>query len=205
MVLHRIFDTATIQPASLSTSTPAPSSSSSPFTLISPSEIAKTEKIFFPSRYGECMFCDRNSSFEFRNSASNKNKSFVVSGTSSSSITGDFIVSFNIEVFSPLVQRLRGVRFRIIPQIMLHKNVTDAGIFRSLIVVHRCLYGLRGLSSSSNSNRSEISIFNAVSAALEDAFIFEEGNTASITASLAAAGWDMSKFTFGRISARDTW
>jgi hypothetical protein len=179
---------------------PAPSSSSS-LSLISPSEIAKTEKIFFPSRYGEGLFCDRNSSFEFRNSASHK--SLGVSGTSSSSITGDFIVSFNIEVFPPLVQRLRGVRFRIIPQIMLHKNVTDAGIFRSLIVVHRCLYGLRCLSSSSSS--SEMNIFNEVSAALEEAFIFEESNTAGITASLAAAGWDMSKFTFGRISARDTW
>lgn len=217
LALNQIFDEKNIQKIN----SPTASSLS-----ISPIEISKREKLFLLTRFGDRLFCDRKSSFinsnkNISNSLGNNSSEFVFSACDEISPRKGFIVSLHVQ---PIVDFVSEVKIQcelfrtgkvvsvgkdgmvlVTPQIILHKHATDADIFRALIVVHRCFHELSKIHEAGSSTSMTNNDRHFVADAIEKAFDYEKKNYENISKTLVNAGWDMSKFMFGRITAREVW
>lgn len=104
------------------------------------------------------------------------------------------------------------------PRVLLREEATHVDVFRALVVVHRLVNRLRAQAADPQSrprqstDRSQASQLEALGLGREAlhikkleavSFLREQGE--GLEHSLSEAGWDMSRFMFGNISARVTW
>jgi hypothetical protein len=125
-----------------------------------------------------------------------------------------------------------GKRPRLVPQVLLRKEACAVDIFRALVVVHRALFDFSSSTASRPPSLSSSAqgVLGATGSAEEDkkdesgagegegpaavllldfllreAQAYEKRENAVLLASMAKAGWDTTKFTYGAVSDRVQW
>ena len=120
----------------------------------------------------------------------------------------------------------RGKRLRLVPQVLLRKEASASDIFRALVVVHRALFDFSSSSLSSSSSSSsaasrpplseedksvdagageEAATASFLDGLVREAQKYEKRESELLLASMAKAGWDTTKFTYGAVSDRVQW